>query len=87
MSHQSIVIVAELKNCIICSIAIKYRSIPYGTLWGQTGAELKKIVGWMHDPNLPTNRLQLSLICRQVGLFLSFVSNTMLTSINVIQQM
>ena len=32
------------------------------------GAKLKKIVGGMQNPNMPTNRLRTSPLCRQIGL-------------------
>ena len=33
------------------------------------GTKLKKIVSCVHNPNLPTNRLCSSLICRQIEIF------------------
>ena len=43
------------------------------------GTKLKKIVGRVLNPDLPTNNFS-SPVCRQVGLPLGFISNTMLTS-------
>ena len=47
----------------------------------RSGAKLKNVVGEMHNPNLPTNRLRSSPICQHIGLALSFNSKTTLTSI------
>ena len=54
---------------------------------GRVGVKLKKIIGGVHSPNFSTNRLRSSPICRQIGLSLSFISNTTLTSTTGIWQM
>ena len=38
--------------------------------------KLNKVVGEVHSPNLPTNRLNSSLYCRKMRLSLSFINNT-----------
>ena len=52
-----------------------------------SGAKLQKIVGGVHNPNLPTNRFHSRPICRQIGLSLSSFRNAILTSAIDIWQM
>jgi len=51
------------------------------------GVKLQTIVDGVHTPNLLTNRLDWNQICWQMGLSLSFVGNTVLSSTNDMQQM
>ena len=53
----------------------------------RSGVKLKKIVGGVYSPNLPTNRFRSTRNCRKIRLLLSFVSNSRLTSMINIRQM